>query len=883
MNGYIHKFILILTLPGTTLLAQVSIHWPPGQTTVKRGSKCTFTVEHADKLPHGWRWFITGGAHGDLVGTGGNQALFTAPVLTHNGNVTIRVEDIANTKDFCELVVPVVLDSMPESPGVREKKEPIGPLGGLGDYFKSESGRFRQNLSPDILASADRLEQGILPIDESEIAYWPGIPNAFRLCYMNVEIKMLARLPALDSYIVDNKFDAIELANIKAKLRKMINLVRGGRKSPANQSKSVMAYAQMEFLEAIYRYRISPATRNSLFSDIFVDFESGQKLACQFRLDLMVLLGMEREPELCFEGYVEIKHESESKEPRTSSLETTLITTPVLPIPAMVGLHGNLKSSNQAFEKFLRPLCPNILVAPPFFMAEYERYRVASSTPVIDHQPMRLDPTLVLQLSADPTPPGPGQAPVGRSTPVTYETVYTVFHVGGSGLSGHFIGYAKGSDGAWYENNDDEPTIRRTSPPQEALDSQGLPQSRFVSVLYAKVGPDMSTPNDFLGGTHEVKAPGVSSSSSSPTGYRPRTLAGLPSEIHTRISELAGTAPGFRNVSRHFNEVARNTPDRLTTTLRINDKGLIHLLKARPKLKAIRLRGKGKLTNEGIIRALGQCPDLQDLDIAEGCLEFAEILDLFRTHEHLTGLRHRGTLSDQQLAQLPARMEALRINSESVQDETIRRFDALKILEIREPSLHAFKGDRLPDTLTELALLNCRDMTGKGLPPHLVRLTIQSAPYFDGSFVLPQLQQLTLEYCDELSLGKLRNSLLSSPLLTQFSSQRINTACLAALPARVTHLSLMNCGLVQEGAFARFTRLEALSVHGAGNFSGAHLPSTLRKLKAEICQGLRSENLGALPLTHLDVNYCPGVTLVGLPPSLVELIIDYHNYHLHGH
>jgi hypothetical protein len=195
----------------------------------------------------------------------------------------------------------------------------------------------------------------------------------------------------------------------------------------------------------------------------------------------------------------------------------------------------------------------------------------------------------------------------------------------------------------------------------------------------------------------------------------------------------------------------------------------------------------------------------------------------------------------------------------------------------------AFRGDRLPASLTDLTIQTCPGVTGQGLPRELVRLTLASAPAFDGRFVLPRLQHLSLAWCDKVSLAKLRDSLLSSPLLTSFSSQRINAACLAALPARITHLSLMNCGTVPEGAFARFTRLEALSVHGAAHFSGAHLPATLRKLKVECCETLRSENLGALPLSHLEVHYCPGISPWGLPSSLVQLIINYREYPLPGH
>ena len=882
--------MLLLALPGAALFARVSIHWPPGQTEVESGSKCTFTVKHADKLPRGWRWFITAGAHGDLVGKGENQAIFTAPGVTKTEFFTIRVEDRANSKDFRELVVPVVVASGEVGQGAPEKKDPIAPSGDLGDYFKTEGARLRRELGPEALASAERLERGLLPLDASEVGHWPGIPNAFHLCYMNVEIKLLARLPALDRFLVDQEFDRLELAQLKAKLRKMINLIRGGRASPAHASPGLMACAQMEFLEAIHRFRTGPEANPSLFAKTFVDFGNSQKSSCQFRIDLMTALEMSSNPELCFEGYRETGKGSESKAPSAAGLETALVTRPILAVPAMVGLHGNLKSSNQAFERYWRPQGATILVAPPFFMAEYERFRITSTALVLDHQPMRFDPTLVVQLPAHPSPPGPRQGQDGPWTPVAYEAVYAVSHVGASGRSGHFIGYAKGSDGAWFEHDDDRPACRLAAPPQETVGSRGLPQARMVSVLYAKVEPGMSAPDACPGRAFEGKDSGStgassssSSSSSSSTGARPRSLGDLPSELHTRISELAGTAPGFRNVSQHFNQVARNTPDSLTISRKMNDQGLSHLLAAHPRLKVIRLRGKGRLTNAGIVRALGQCPDLAHLDNAEGCLTLTEILDLFRTHEKLTGLSHSAELSDEQLALLPVRLESLSIRSADVRDETISRFDALKTLHISTPMNPAFRGDRLPASLTDLTIQTCPGVTGQGLPRELVRLTLASAPAFDGRFVLPRLQHLSLAWCDKVSLAKLRDSLLSSPLLTSFSSQRINAACLAALPARITHLSLMNCGTVPEGAFARFTRLEALSVHGAAHFSGAHLPATLRKLKVECCETLRSENLGALPLSHLDVHYCPGISPWGLPSSLVQLIINYREYPLPGH
>jgi hypothetical protein len=202
-------------------------------------------------------------------------------------------------------------------------------------------------------------------------------------------------------------------------------------------------------------------------------------------------------------------------------------------------------------------------------------------------------------------------------------------------------------------------------------------------------------------------------------------------------------------------------------------------------------------------------------------------------------------------------------------DETLSRFQDLRVLNLSEGA--RLKGDRLPPGLLLLALNNCRGFIGKDLPPGLLELTLVNAPDFKGPILLPRMNHLKINNCPGVTSACLMEAVKGAHLLNRLWVDVADRDLFAALPDGMILLSFRLPKGVPDGAFARFTRLESLELGDSQDFTGAHLPPSLRRLVVIRCPKFKSDLLGTVPLTSLISRNCREFTSMGLPGSLTYL------------
>jgi hypothetical protein len=374
--------------------------------------------------------------------------------------------------------------------------------------------------------------------------------------------------------------------------------------------------------------------------------------------------------------------------------------------------------------------------------------------------------------------------------------------------------------------------------------------------------------------------PGSASSAASAAGGGGREVHGLSALPQALKVHVAGfTRPGeLRYVNKSLNRAAQDATEHLTISGPINDVDLHKLFQNHNKVRSITFRDTPDLSPRGIIEALKACNRLRELSNQGNKLKFPHLLELARTHETLVDLRfgELDDIGDEEIAALPERMRALTFRSTTVRDETIHRFQHLRAL--RMNGNHWFKGEILPRGLTDLTIENCLTFTGKELPPGLTHLSASNASGFTGPILLPRMRELTIKMCSLMTSERVLATVKGAPLLTHLGVDRPSRELIGTLPDGMISLALRYASKMQEGDFARFTRLTHLSLMDCVDFTGAHLPLSLEVLDVAHCPNFRSEGLGPVPLRRLSAAHCGKFTGAGLPGSLVELEVDDSNF-----
>jgi hypothetical protein len=348
------------------------------------------------------------------------------------------------------------------------------------------------------------------------------------------------------------------------------------------------------------------------------------------------------------------------------------------------------------------------------------------------------------------------------------------------------------------------------------------------------------------------------------------SLSALPQALKVHVGRFTGD---LRYVDKSLNAAAQEATAHLTISGPTNDADLLKLLQNHRWIRFITFGDTPDLSPRGIIEALKACTRLVQLVNNGNKLKFTHILELAQTHDSLVNLiiGAREDIRDEEIAALPERMQCLRFRSTTVRDETLSRFQDLRLLNLTEGA--RLKGDRLPPGMMYLTLSNCRGFIGKDLPTGLRTLIIINAPAFEGPILLPRMVDLRIKGCPGMTSARLLEAVKGAPLLTHLWTDVADRDLIGALPDGMIVLSFSHARGVPDGAFVRFTCLENLELADFQDFTSAHLPPSLRRLVVARCPKFQSELLGTVPLTSLVSLDCREFTSMGLPGSLTDLSV----------
>lgn len=330
----------------------------------------------------------------------------------------------------------------------------------------------------------------------------------------------------------------------------------------------------------------------------------------------------------------------------------------------------------------------------------------------------------------------------------------------------------------------------------------------------------------------------------------------------------------LREVNRHFDQACTRSRTRLKVEGPwVDDDRLLFLASRRPNLREVAFGDAPRLTFEGIRRALRLCPHLETLRSTGTLLGMAEGVQLAAGIPTLVGLdlRDKGWIKDSQVAALPGRMRELRLRTlagSALKDATLARFTHLEKLTLEK--CRFVTGAALPAGLKELEVDGCYFFK-PDLPRGLAKLKLKNVECaLPPAGALPDLVELDLEGCSDISRASLEETVRSAPNLRRVRLERASPRVIQALPGELEALEV-RASLVPDAEWMRFKRLKRLAVPQFEGDMCPPLPGTLTELEVTNCPSFPPGILRDLPLRRLVVLGGGAISEAELPATLEYL------------